>query len=131
MTRLPLSALPTALFALVAACAQPQPSSSDTAPATPSATAGPATNDPFNPSAIPAGAPASAPADLGCGSDKVQRWIGQKATDDVRDAVARASGAATMRWLYPDSIVTEDFSPERLNVMMDPKSDVIVSARCG
>jgi hypothetical protein len=36
-----------------------------------------------------------------------------------------------MRWLYPDSVVTQDYRPDRLNVTMDKGTAVIRSARCG
>jgi hypothetical protein len=61
----------------------------------------------------------------------VAKWYGRAATASVRAEIAKATGAAKIRWLYPDSVVTMDFSPGRLNVMMDHTGDVIRSARCG
>ena len=66
-----------------------------------------------------------------CNADKAKAWFGKKPTSAVRAEVAAATGAKTIRWLYPDSIVTMDYRAERLNVVMIKGTDVIRSARCG
>ena len=66
-----------------------------------------------------------------CGARKVAPWIGKDSTVPVRSAVANAAGAASDRWLYPDSVVTQDFRPDRLIVVMEKGTDRIVSAHCG
>ena len=76
-------------------------------------------------------APAAAPAVNACSVEKVRPWFGKKATPAVRAEVGAATGAKTIRWLYPDSIVTQDFREDRLNVRMDKGTDVIRSASCG
>ena len=73
----------------------------------------------------------TAPADDLCNSAKVAPYFGRAATPAVRAEIARKTGAKTIRWLYPDSIVTMDYSPARLNVTMDKGTDAIRSARCG
>jgi hypothetical protein len=75
--------------------------------------------------------PSEPPADDACNASKVAPWIGKAATPAVRADIARATGAKAIRWLYPDSVVTMDYSPGRLNVTMDKGTDVIRSARCG
>ncbi len=75
--------------------------------------------------------PMPAPAANACNGDKVKPWFGKKATPAVRAEVAAATGAKMIRWLYPDSIVTQDYRAERLNVRMDKGTDVIRSASCG
>lgn len=75
--------------------------------------------------------PAPAPAVNACHGDKVKAWFGRKATPAVRAEIAAATGAKTIRWLYPDSIVTQDYREDRLNVRMDKGTDVIRSASCG
>lgn len=72
-----------------------------------------------------------ADTDDACGTAKVESYIGKEATAAVRSTIARESGAGSARWLYPDSMVTEDFSPSRLNVTMEKGTDIIVSMRCG
>lgn len=86
---------------------------------------------PLAPIALAACAAVPAPADDQCNAGKVAAWYGKAATPAVRAEIARATGARTIRWLYPDSVVTMDFSPTRLNVTMDKGTDVIRSARCG
>ena len=134
MNRLAFAA-PIAIATLMAACT-PAASDNDPAPS-PSANAGAtATAEPI---ATPAGASpdtatrmqAEADADDACGASKVEPWIGKEATVPVRVEVAKAAGAATDRWIYPDSVVTQDFRPDRLNVVMEKGTERILSARCG
>jgi polyisoprenoid-binding protein YceI len=75
--------------------------------------------------------PAPMPGPNACNADKAKAWFGKKATPAVRTAVEAATGAKSTRWLYPDSIVTQDLRTDRLNVTMDKGTDVIRSARCG
>jgi polyisoprenoid-binding protein YceI len=75
--------------------------------------------------------PRPMPAAGACNAGKAQAWFGKKATPAVRAAVQSATGAKSIRWLYPDSVVTMDFREDRLNVTMDKGTDVIRSARCG
>ena len=112
-----------ALFLLLAACNAapdgPQP--------TPAANASAASPMP----SASQGAAATPAADDACGAAKVQAYVGKEATVPVRSEVARVSGARSDRWIYPDSMVTQDFRPDRLNVVMDKSTNTIVSARCG
>lgn len=81
----------------------------------------------------PAGEPRPRP-DPGanaCRADQVQPWIGRKATPVARAAIARATGAGAIRWLYPDSAVTMDYNPARLNVRLTKRTEIIRSAKCG
>ncbi|MCT2558072.1 I78 family peptidase inhibitor [Tsuneonella sp. YG55] len=66
-----------------------------------------------------------------CHAERVNPWIGHVATPENRADIAKATGAETIRWLYPDSVVTMDYNPARLNVTMDKGTDVIRSAKCG
>jgi polyisoprenoid-binding protein YceI len=66
-----------------------------------------------------------------CNAGKIAPWVGEAATPAVRAEVLKATGARAARWLYPDSAVTMDYRPDRLNVTMDKGTDVIRSARCG
>lgn len=74
--------------------------------------------------------PAARPADA-CNAAAVKPWTGKRATAAVRNEVARATRAASIRWLYPDSIVTQDYRVDRLNITMDKRTDIIRSAKCG
>ncbi|ANY20597.1 Peptidase inhibitor I78 family protein [Tsuneonella dongtanensis] len=76
--------------------------------------------------------PAEVPAGEGsCFAERVNPWIGHVATPQYRADIAKATGAETIRWLYPDSAMTMDYRPDRLNVKLDKNTDVIRSASCG
>ena len=82
---------------------------------------------------VPDGEPAATadPEEDMCGASKVQSYIGQEATVPVRTEVARIAGSASDRWIYPDSIVTQDLRMDRLNVVMERGTDKIISIKCG
>lgn len=65
-----------------------------------------------------------------CGASKVATFVSQKATPAVRSRIAAEVGHGTIRWIGPDTAVTEDYSPQRLNVTLDA-NDVITGANCG
>lgn len=117
------------LALLATACTQQsdsgEPPVKASAPAAPAVA--PTSDDPSQADRMQADADA---ADA-CGASKVAPWIGKESTVPVRSAVAKASGAASDRWIYPDSVVTQDFRPDRLNVVMEHGTDKIVSAHCG
>jgi polyisoprenoid-binding protein YceI len=71
------------------------------------------------------------PGEDACGANAVAPWIGKTASEANRSAIAAAAGADRVRWLYPDSIVTQDHRPDRLNVRMEKGTDKITGASCG
>jgi hypothetical protein len=71
----------------------------------------------------------SEPAD--CNADRAARFVGRTANPGVRAEIAEAVAPITaIRWVGPGDATTEDYSPQRLNIMLDA-GDVIVSAHCG
>lgn len=60
-----------------------------------------------------------------CGAARVARHLGMPATATRRAMVEQESGAARVRWLPPGSIVTMDYSAERLNVELDDEGRII------
>ena len=123
----------TALLAL-AAC---DSSTGDKPAATPSAPATMATTNakvepvPGNP-ARPAPSPAGQPAGSGsCGADKAAAFIGRQDRPTTRADLVKAVGHDRIRWLGPDDAMTMDFSPERLNVLLDAQKRLITGVRCG
>ena len=66
-----------------------------------------------------------------CGASEVQSFVGQESTVPVRTEVAWISGAASDRWIYPDSVITMDLRMDRLTVTMERGTDRIVSIECG
>lgn len=124
---LPGSLLPALALA---ACAQ-EPADDPATTGSASATTTPFPTDPDTLGEPQASAsPAADAGDDPCGAAKVAPWIGKEATVPVRIVVVRAAGAAADRWIYPDSIVTHDVRPDRLNVVMGKGTDKIVEARC-
>lgn len=65
-----------------------------------------------------------------CGASKVAAFASQKATAEVKARVAAAVGHDSIRWIGPDTAVTLDYSPGRLNVVIDD-NDVITGGKCG
>lgn len=128
---LALLALPVALMVTACQTAADDPATDASASAGPDA---PVTSPPM--AGDPGNGPPPPPDDMtfpsdACGASKVASYIGKEATVPVRSAVAREAGSSADRWLYPDSMVTEDYSPTRLNVMLDKPTDRIVSMHCG
>ncbi|MBA4354930.1 MAG: hypothetical protein C0409_09575 [Novosphingobium sp.] len=68
-------------------------------------------------------------ADL-CGMQNVSRYVGVNAAAPVRSAVATAVGHDRIRWIKPGSAVTQDYRPDRLNVILDDAGRVM-TMRCG
>lgn len=64
-----------------------------------------------------------------CGASKVAAFVSQNATPEVRARVAAEVGHDRIRWVGPDTVVTMDFRPDRLNVMLD-ENGVITGAKC-
>lgn len=54
-----------------------------------------------------------------------QDWVGKK-KDEVD-----MSGIKALRVIYPNQPVTMDYSPERLNVILEEGTDIITEVRCG
>ena len=64
-----------------------------------------------------------------CGADKAAAFIGQRADATVRKRVIGAVISRDIRWIKPGDAVIENFSPDRLNIMLDAKGR-IESADC-
>jgi hypothetical protein len=65
-----------------------------------------------------------------CGADRAARYIGRQATPALRAEVGALVGDRRIRWIAPGDAVTMDFSPSRLNMMLDERA-TITEARCG
>ncbi|MCC7394273.1 MAG: hypothetical protein IT553_05400 [Sphingomonadaceae bacterium] len=65
-----------------------------------------------------------------CGASLVQSFVGLRANDTTREEVARRSGARDVRWIEPNSAVTLDYRPDRINGELD-QDGVITTLRCG
>ena len=123
-----LSVLSAALLAL-AGCTQENSASSPDNPGSVSPDA--PVSSPASGVASPADdvpAPA-APSD--CNADKASSFVGREATPKVRADLEKAvAPVRAIRWVGPGDATTEDYSPSRLNVMLDV-GGTIRSAHCG
>jgi len=65
-----------------------------------------------------------------CHAIDISQFAGQQATSELGAAMLRASGARTIRWVYPGQAITMEFSAERLTVHLDSAGRV-EGASCG
>lgn len=65
-----------------------------------------------------------------CNGVALARFAGQAANPASGAEMLRVSGARTMRWVQPGSMITMDFSPQRLTVYL-ARGNVIERATCG
>ncbi|MBC9031717.1 hypothetical protein IAG41_04870 [Sphingomonas sp. JC676] len=65
-----------------------------------------------------------------CDANGLGRFVGQQRGPRVEMRAKRVSGARTVRWLEPGSVMTMDFRADRLNINVD-KRGRITGARCG
>jgi hypothetical protein len=65
-----------------------------------------------------------------CHNEALAQFAGQAASQDLGTQMLRASGARTIRWVAKDSMVTMEFSPERVTVYLDGTNKV-ERASCG
>ena len=65
-----------------------------------------------------------------CNADAVQDLVGQTANQALAASAMARSGAEILRWIPPNSAVTMDFRPERLNISYDQEL-VVTDINCG
>lgn len=63
--------------------------------------------------------PPAADLEPSCGADKLVSYVGHNATEATIAAIRKASGAQAIRVLKPDTAVTMDYRPDRLNIDVD------------
>jgi len=64
-----------------------------------------------------------------CDPIKTKKLIGQ--TNLTRERVLSITNAKFFRSANPGEAVTEDFRPDRITVVVDPKTKKIINSRCG
>jgi hypothetical protein len=99
------------LLALATACAAAPPADGDAVPAA-------------------EGAPVAAVPGAGCDAAAARAVVGRQRSQAVGAEARRLSGAASLRWIEPDSMVTMDYRADRLNIEVDAKGKV-TAVRCG
>ena len=73
---------------------------------------------------------AAAAASGACKAEPVAWAVGKQAEQEVMARVWRESGAGLIRPIGPDTAVTRDYRPDRVNVNID-KNNTITSITCG
>ena len=64
------------------------------------------------------------PSEAKCELEPLKPLIGQTGTSELAAEALRLSGARSLRWKSPGSMVTMDYRPDRLNVSIDGTSRV-------
>ncbi|MEP3226472.1 MAG: I78 family peptidase inhibitor [Parasphingorhabdus sp.] len=65
-----------------------------------------------------------------CNSDGLKIMVGQEADDRLGEKALRQSGAKRLRWIPPNTMVTQDFRQDRLNIAYDDKM-IVTRINCG
>ena len=65
-----------------------------------------------------------------CRNEVLAQFTGQPASQDLGERMLRASGARILRWVPKGSVVTMEFSPERVTILLDG-SNRVERASCG
>jgi hypothetical protein len=65
-----------------------------------------------------------------CDAKKAQGLVGKTRSEAVGAKARRLSGAARLRWIPKDSMVTMDYREDRLNLHLDARNRIVRIA-CG
>jgi len=68
--------------------------------------------------------PAAPPVTAACNAESLGDLVGKRASDARADVMQTRSGARTLRWIAPNTAMTMDFRPDRLNVYVDAKGRI-------
>lgn len=75
-------------------------------------------------------ATASGPPPGTCHNQVLGQFTGEQASQELGARILRASGARTIRWVPKGSVVTMEYSAERVTVLLDG-SNRVERASCG
>ncbi|MBC2777880.1 I78 family peptidase inhibitor [Parasphingopyxis marina] len=76
------------------------------------------------------GAPIPVAGEGPCDAEAAQGYVGQPISEALGVEAMRYTGARELRWIAPDSSVTMDYRPTRLNIEYDEARNV-TAIRCG
>lgn len=65
-----------------------------------------------------------------CDAEKAQKLVGRARSAEVGEDALRLTGAATLRWIAPGTVVTMDYREDRVNLRVDAAGK-IVKVDCG
>ena len=89
-----------------------------------------APSDRQNGSAAPATSTAPTAGDRQCDASAVQAIVGERFSDRAAQNAQSRAGAGTLRVLQPGQVMTMEYNPQRLTIVVD-ESGAVASARCG
>jgi hypothetical protein len=77
-------------------------------------------------------APAATPAGGNgqCDASAVQSVVGERFSERAAQGAQSRAGASTLRVLQPGQVMTMEYNPQRLTIVVD-ESGAVASARCG
>ena len=78
----------------------------------------------------PSGQPGTGDPAGSCRNQGLDQFIGQPASEELGARMLRESGARSLRWVAYGSVITMEYSADRLTVQLDA-SNRIETARCG
>ena len=78
----------------------------------------------------PSGQPGTGEPVGTCRNEALTQFTGQSASQALGARMLAASGAKTIRWVPKGGVITMEFSPNRVTVLLDGANRVD-SARCG
>jgi hypothetical protein len=78
----------------------------------------------------PSGQPGTGEPIGTCRNEPLAQFIGQPASQELGAKMLAASGAKSIRWVPKGSVITMEFSPDRVTVLLD-EANRVESARCG
>ncbi|HEY0295838.1 MAG TPA: I78 family peptidase inhibitor [Bordetella sp.] len=125
VSRLLNALMPLALTALLAGCAAPGSNGSSAAGAT--GGTGSYSSASYSGSASASGPDAPS---KDCDAQPVQNMLGQAYGDSVGESVRQRSGSNAVRLLKPGQVMTMEYNPARINIILDAKG-AIEALRCG
>ncbi|HEX8526304.1 I78 family peptidase inhibitor [Allosphingosinicella sp.] len=64
-----------------------------------------------------------------CNADSLGDLVGRQRSEALGAEALRRSGAATLRWIPPDAVITQDLRSDRINVDLDSRGRV-TGLRC-
>ena len=70
------------------------------------------------------------PSAATCSNEVLAQFTGQPAGEELGQRIMRASGARTLRWVPKGGVVTMEFNPERVTILLDG-SNRVERASCG
>ena len=65
-----------------------------------------------------------------CRGQGLERYVGREATAELTAELRRASGAKTVRWVPPGSMITMEYREDRLTARVDARNRV-TAVNCG